>query len=94
MLTRRKCCCWTITASLRTAVDGPCPHGRVTLWDGGGAVMADGARTIGDAGFDLDYFEARHAETLAPIRSTKDGPVRLLVAAKIGTTRLIDNIGV
>lgn len=59
-----------------------------------GAVMADGARTIGDAGFDLDYFEARHAETLAPIRSTKDGPVRLLVAAKIGTTRLIDNIGV
>jgi pantoate--beta-alanine ligase len=57
-------------------------------------VMADGARTIGDAGFVLDYFEARHAETLAPIRSIKDGPVRLLVAAKIGTTRLIDNIGV
>jgi pantoate--beta-alanine ligase len=57
-------------------------------------VMADGARTIGDAGFALDYFEARHAETLAPIGSIKDGPVRLLVAAKIGTTRLIDNIGV
>jgi pantoate--beta-alanine ligase len=56
--------------------------------------MADGARTIGDAGFALDYFEARHAETLAPIRSIKDGPVRLLVAAKVGTTRLIDNIGV
>jgi pantoate--beta-alanine ligase len=57
-------------------------------------VMADGTRTIGDAGFTLDYFEARHAETLAPIRSMKDGPIRLLVAAKIGTTRLIDNIGV
>jgi pantoate--beta-alanine ligase len=57
-------------------------------------VMADGARTIGGAGFELDYFEARHAETLAPVRSIEDGPVRLLVAAKIGTTRLIDNIGV
>jgi pantoate--beta-alanine ligase len=58
------------------------------------AVMADGTRTIGNAGFTLDYFEARHAETLAPIRSIKDGPARLLVAARIGTTRLIDNIGV
>jgi pantoate--beta-alanine ligase len=57
-------------------------------------VMADGARTIGDAGFMLDYFEARHAETLAPIHSIKDRPARLLVAAKIGTTRLIDNVGV
>ncbi len=29
-----------------------------------------------------------------PITSMKDGPVRLLVAARIGTTRLIDNIRV
>jgi pantoate--beta-alanine ligase len=57
-------------------------------------VMTEGARTIADTGFVLDYFEARQAETLAPIRSIKDGPVRLLVAAKIGTTRLIDNMGV
>ncbi|MEO6382750.1 MAG: pantoate--beta-alanine ligase [Nitrobacter sp.] len=57
-------------------------------------VMTDGAITIEDAGFALDYFEARHAETLAPVHSIKDGPVRLLLAAKIGTTRLIDNIGV
>ena len=46
------------------------------------------------AGFALDYLEARHALTLAPIASPKDGPIRLLVAAKIGKTRLIDNIGV
>ena len=53
-----------------------------------------GAELIKDAGFALDYFEVRHAETLAPIASLKDGPMRMLVAAKIGTTRLIDNIAV
>ena len=58
------------------------------------AAMAGGAELITGAGFALDYFEARHAETLAPIASMKDGPVRMLVAAKLGTTRLIDNIGI
>jgi len=33
-------------------------------------------------------------DTLAPIASVKDGPVRILVAAKLGDTRLIDNVGV
>lgn len=56
------------------------------------AALSDGADLIRQAGFALDYLEARHAETLAPISSLSDGPVRLLVAAKIGTTRLIDNI--
>jgi len=58
------------------------------------AVIARGRGRIVAAGFKLDYLEARHAETLAPIAALKDGPVRLLVAAKIGTTRLIDNAGV
>jgi pantoate--beta-alanine ligase len=58
------------------------------------AVMANGAKTITAAGFVLDYFEVRHAETLAPMTAAKDGPVRILVAAKLGTTRLIDNIAV
>ena len=56
--------------------------------------MARGAEMITAAGFALDYFEVRHAETLAPIASVKDGPVRILVAAKLGKTRLIDNIAV
>ena len=59
-----------------------------------GAVLAAGRARITQAGFALDYFEARHAETLRPVTSPQGGPVRLLVAAKIGTTRLIDNIGV
>jgi pantoate--beta-alanine ligase len=58
------------------------------------AAMANGTELISAAGFALDYFEARHAQTLAPVKSFKDGPIRLLVAAKIGTTRLIDNVGV
>jgi pantoate--beta-alanine ligase len=56
--------------------------------------MAAGAEMIRAAGFALDYLELRHAETLAPVSTMKDGPLRILVAAKIGTTRLIDNIGV
>ena len=58
------------------------------------AAMAGGAELIVSAGFKLDYFEARHADTLAPIASVKDGPVRILVAARIGKTRLIDNVAV
>jgi pantoate--beta-alanine ligase len=59
-----------------------------------GAAMAGGAALVTGAGFALDYFEVRHAETLAPIASLKDGPMRILVAARLGTTRLIDNIAV
>jgi pantoate--beta-alanine ligase len=58
------------------------------------AVLAAGRTEITRAGFALDYLEARHALTLAPVTSRKDGPIRLLVAAKLGTTRLIDNVAV
>jgi pantoate--beta-alanine ligase len=58
------------------------------------AAMAGGARLATDAGFRLDYFEVRDAETLAPIASAKDRPMRILVAAMIGKTRLIDNVAV
>jgi pantoate--beta-alanine ligase len=57
-------------------------------------VLEEGRHAITLAEFALDYLEARHALTLAPIASLKDGPIRLLVAAKIGKTRLIDNLGV
>jgi len=57
-------------------------------------VLDVGRREIDLAGFALDYLEARHALTLAPIAARREGPIRLLVAAKIGKTRLIDNLGV
>jgi pantoate--beta-alanine ligase len=58
------------------------------------AVLDEGRTAIGRAGFAVDYLEARHADTLAPIASARTGPIRLLVAARIGTTRLIDNLAV
>ena len=64
----------------------------------GGALIAqaldEGGAAIERAGFALDYLEARHTDTLQPVASVKDGPIRLLVAARIGRTRLIDNVAV
>lgn len=57
-------------------------------------VLADGRKMISTAGFALDYLEARDADTLAPVRARADGLIRLLVAARLGKTRLIDNHGV
>ncbi|MCP3470531.1 pantoate--beta-alanine ligase [Bradyrhizobium sp. CCGUVB1N3] len=68
--------------------------GRIRAGEAVAPAMAAGAGMIEKAGFALDYFEARHAETLAPASSRKDGPLRILVAARLGTTRLIDNIAV
>jgi pantoate--beta-alanine ligase len=68
--------------------------GRLRAGDDVEAVMAGGAEMVRGMGFELDYFEVRHSETLAPASSVKQGPLRILVAAKIGTTRLIDNMAV
>ncbi|VIO75560.1 Pantothenate synthetase [Bradyrhizobium ivorense] len=67
---------------------------RLRAGEGTAAAMAAGAASITEAGFVLDYLEVRHAATLAPIGSLKDGPMRMLVAARLGSTRLIDNIAV
>jgi pantoate--beta-alanine ligase len=57
-------------------------------------VVGEGAIEIEEAGFALDYLEARHVESLARVETLDDGPLRLLVAARLGKTRLIDNIAV
>ena len=59
-----------------------------------GHVMGEAREAIATAGFDIDYVEARHAETLARIAQRDEGPVRLLAAARLGATRLIDNVAV
>jgi pantoate--beta-alanine ligase len=46
------------------------------------------------AGFRVDYVELRNAETLAPVADVKTEKLRLLAAAWLGKTRLIDNVGV
>jgi pantoate--beta-alanine ligase len=67
---------------------------RLRAGDDVSAAVAGGVGLMKKAGFVLDYFEARHAETLAPIESPRKGPVRLLVAARLGKTRLLDNIAI
>lgn len=56
--------------------------------------LDEGSAEIEKAGFQLDYLEARQAETLQKVETAAEGPLRLLVAARIGRTRLIDNVAV
>ncbi len=54
--------------------------------------LAEARTAIAAAGFDLDYLDLRAADDLGPPRPGV--PWRLLVAAMLGKTRLIDNIAV
>lgn len=54
-----------------------------------------GIQTLLDLGFnEVDYLSLRQEHTLAPLNSWNRKPARLLVAAHLGKTRLIDNVGV
>ena len=56
------------------------------------AVLATLVQTLLDGGFaSVDYAEVRDAENLKLALNSRDNPVRLFVAARIGGTRLIDN---
>jgi pantoate--beta-alanine ligase len=57
-------------------------------------VVGEGSIAIEEAGFAIDYLEARHADSLVRVETLADGPLRLLVAARLGKTRLIDNVAV
>ncbi len=51
-------------------------------------------RALNKASFRVDYVEVRNADTLEKLMGTSDEPMRLLAAAYLGKTRLIDNIAV
>ncbi len=57
------------------------------------AVLDDARTTLASAGFVIDYVALADAETLAE-NPAADRPRRLLAAARMGATRLIDNIAI
>ena len=78
----------TISRAMRQAAE--------TIRAGGDVetALAKGRSTLTEAGFRVDYLVLRNAETLAEIVDVASEPCRMLVAAWLGKTRLIDNIAV
>ena len=56
--------------------------------------LREGRQELQREGFDVDYLDLRNAETLATVGDAAAEPLRLLAAARLGKTRLIDNIAV
>jgi len=67
---------------------------RIAAGDAIEAVLGQARAALAEAGFALDYLEARDAASLAPVDRLEGAPLRLLVAARLGGTRLIDNIAI
>ncbi len=76
-----------VHAALRQAAD------RIAEGELPTAAAAGAAADLAAGGFAVDYLEARNAGTLQPLAGTPGEPIRLLVAARLGSVRLIDNIG-
>jgi pantoate--beta-alanine ligase len=80
---------------LAAAVYRTLSQAAVKIRAGGNSQTATSAahRSLTTLGFRVDYVTARHAETLAvPVNAGE--PLRLLAAAWLGKTRLIDNLAV
>jgi pantoate--beta-alanine ligase len=56
--------------------------------------MRAASRSLTTLGFKVDYVTARNADTLAVPAPHSDEPLRLIAAAWLGKTRLIDNVEV
>ena len=57
-------------------------------------VLAEGEARLTAAGFAPDYLALVAAETLEPLAQTTTAPMRLLAAARLGSVRLLDNMGI
>ena len=57
------------------------------------ALESEYSQTLEASGFKVDYLTVAHADDLAPAR-LPDRPLVIAVAAKLGNTRLIDNVRV
>ncbi|MCB1495745.1 MAG: pantoate--beta-alanine ligase [Bauldia sp.] len=68
--------------------------GAVLAGDDPATALATARDTLAAGGFAVDYVELRNADTLAPVADPACEPLRLLAAATLGRTRLIDNIAV
>jgi pantoate--beta-alanine ligase len=60
--------------------------------EGCDAASSAGRFKLEAKGFRVDYVAIRDPETLAPLFGPISGPVRVMGAVYIGTTRLIDNL--
>lgn len=65
---------------------------RILRGEDTGTAVADALAHLRGCGFNPDYLALRDAETLGAFDLASGRPGRLLVAARLGTTRLIDNI--
>ncbi|WP_261340603.1 pantoate--beta-alanine ligase [Agromyces aureus] len=65
---------------------------RTSAADGASELLAEGVAAFGDHdGVDLDYFVVVDPATFLPVDEEFRGRALVLVAARVGTTRLIDN---
>jgi pantoate--beta-alanine ligase len=58
------------------------------------AALSTARTSLAAAGFLVDYLKLRNADTLLRVANPKDEPMRILAAAWLGKTRLIDNVPV
>jgi pantoate--beta-alanine ligase len=56
-----------------------------------GAARASALQELTDRGIEPEYLELVNPETLAPLSRIDGDPILALIAARVGTTRLIDN---
>jgi pantoate--beta-alanine ligase len=81
----------TLSLALRSAADaatGPASGGEARIR----AARAAAEAVYDDAGIAPDYVEFVDPATFAPVSDDHRGDVLALTAARVGTTRLIDNL--